>query len=140
MSGLRWVPAHDTGQVIVINIPAFRLWALDSIQSSAPPALAMNAILGQALGKQTPVLDRTMRSVVFRPYWDVPSSIVRHEIVPEIRRHPTYLAANDMELVPSTPVRDTIQALVPAAEGCTPRGGRAVRRRARTRSGLQKTV
>lgn len=120
---LRWVPARDTGQVIVINIPAFRLWALDSIQSSAPPALAMNAILGQALGKQTPVLDRTMRSVVFRPYWDVPSSIVRHEVVPEIRRHPTYLAANDMELVPSTPVRDTIQALVSGRVGVRQRPG-----------------
>jgi murein L,D-transpeptidase YcbB/YkuD len=120
---LRWAPARDTGQVIVINIPAFRLWALDSIESSAPPTLAMNAILGQALGKQTPVLDRTMRSVVFRPYWDVPASIVHHEIVPEIRRHPTYLAANDMELVPSTPVRDTIQALVSGRAGVRQRPG-----------------
>jgi L,D-transpeptidase YcbB len=120
---LRWVPARDTGQVIVINIPAFRLWALDSIQSSAPPALAMNAILGQAVGKQTPVLDRTMESVVFRPYWDIPPSIVRREIVPEIRRHPAYLAANDMELLPSTPVPDTIQALASGRVGVRQRPG-----------------
>jgi len=97
---LRWVPDRDTTQVIVVDIPAFRLWALDSIQSDASPTLAMNAIVGQALKKQTPVLDETMRAVVFRPYWDVPASIVRREIIPALRRNPRYLIENDMELVP----------------------------------------
>lgn len=112
---LRWVPDRDTTQVIVVDIPAFRLWALDSIQSDAAPTLAMNAIVGQALRKQTPVLDETMRSVVFRPYWDVPRSIARREIVPELRRNPRYLDENDMELVPDVPLAKAIPGLVSGA-------------------------
>lgn len=108
---LRWVPDRDTGRVIVVDIPAFRLWALDSITSAAAPALAMNAIVGQALRKQTPVLEQTMRSVVFRPYWDVPPSIARREIVPELRRDPAYLTKNDMELVPAAPLADAATGL-----------------------------
>lgn len=109
---LRWVPDLDTGRVIVVDIPAFRLWVFDSLQSNVPPTLAMNAIVGQAFGKQTPVLDETMRSVVFRPYWDVPPTIVRQEIIPELRRNPAYLAENDMELVPETPPGEAIAALL----------------------------
>ena len=109
---LRWVPDRDTGQVLVVDIPAFRLWVLDSLRSSAPPTLAMNAIVGQALGKQTPVLAQMMESVVFRPYWDVPSPILRHEIIPELRRDPEYLAKNDMEVVPAIAPDDVMAALV----------------------------
>jgi L,D-transpeptidase YcbB len=35
--------------------------------------------------------------VVFSPYWNVPRSIVRNEILPAIERHPGYLARSDME-------------------------------------------
>src|SRR5581483_3882091 len=109
---LRWLPDRDTGQVVVVDIPAFRLWVLDSLRSSAAPTLAMNAIVGQAFGKQTPVLEQTMQSVVFRPYWDVPSPITGREIVPELRRDLNYLAKNDMELVPSTPPGQASAALL----------------------------
>ncbi len=122
---LRWVPDRDTAQVIVVDIPAFRLWALDSIQSDAPPTLAMNAIVGQALKKQTPVLDETMRAVVFRPYWDVPSAIARREIVPTLRRNPHYLDENDMELVPNVPLAKAIVGLASGAVRVRQRPGPA---------------
>jgi murein L,D-transpeptidase YcbB/YkuD len=37
--------------------------------------------------------------VVFRPYWEVPPSIQRGEIVPHIQRDPTYIAKNHFEVV-----------------------------------------
>jgi murein L,D-transpeptidase YcbB/YkuD len=47
----------------------------------------MNVIVGQAEGRRnTPVFTATMREVVFRPYWDVPPSIARNELIPRLRR------------------------------------------------------
>jgi murein L,D-transpeptidase YcbB/YkuD len=37
--------------------------------------------------------------VIFRPYWNVPTSIVKAEIVPALRRRPNYLTTHHMELV-----------------------------------------
>jgi L,D-transpeptidase YcbB len=48
---------------------------------------------------QTPVFDSDMRYVVIRPYWDVPSSITRNELLPKIRANPGYLSAQRLQIV-----------------------------------------
>jgi len=40
-----------------------------------------------------------MRHVIFRPYWNVPRSIVRNELLPLIDRDTAYLPRHDMEIV-----------------------------------------
>ncbi len=40
-----------------------------------------------------------MEYLIFRPYWNVPSSILRGEILPALRREPDYLQRHDMEIV-----------------------------------------
>jgi murein L,D-transpeptidase YcbB/YkuD len=37
--------------------------------------------------------------VIFRPYWNVPQSIVRNEILPKLTRDPEYLEREDMEIL-----------------------------------------
>jgi murein L,D-transpeptidase YcbB/YkuD len=37
--------------------------------------------------------------VVFRPYWDVPTSIARGEVLPMVRRHPESFAEDGFEIV-----------------------------------------
>ena len=60
----------------------------------------MNVIVGQAEGRHdTPVFTGVMREVVFRPYWDVPPSIARKELIPQFRRRPETFAAEDYEIV-----------------------------------------
>lgn len=56
-------------------------------------------MVGRALDTQTPVLAGELRHVIFRPYWNVPRSIVHKEILPAVHRNPDYLDRNDMELV-----------------------------------------
>jgi murein L,D-transpeptidase YcbB/YkuD len=57
-------------------------------------------IVGQTyLTKRTPVFIGDLKSVVFRPYWDIPRSITVHEMLPAIRAHPDYLQRNHMEIV-----------------------------------------
>ena len=96
---LRWLPHAADERLIALNIPMFRLWAWDSPPPSDAPALGMDAIVGRALRTQTPAFVAQMREVIFRPYWNVPSSILRHEVLPKIERDPDYLRRENMEIV-----------------------------------------
>jgi murein L,D-transpeptidase YcbB/YkuD len=95
---LRWLPDFGARRLVAINIPMFRLWAWDSVPNDAP-TLAMDVIVGRALSTQTPVFDEEMREVIFRPYWNVPGSILRNEILPLLERDPDYLRRQNMEIV-----------------------------------------
>jgi murein L,D-transpeptidase YcbB/YkuD len=58
--------------------------------------------VGRAYSHQTPVFASTIKSVIFRPYWNVPLSIVRAELLPHIKQDPAYLAKNSYEVVDKT--------------------------------------
>jgi murein L,D-transpeptidase YcbB/YkuD len=79
----RWVPYRFTEPPIVVNIPEFRLRAFDGKGNAA---LTMNVIVGKAFRHKTPVFEKDMKYVVFRPYWNVPPSIQRSEIVPAVQK------------------------------------------------------
>jgi murein L,D-transpeptidase YcbB/YkuD len=59
----------------------------------------MKVIVGKAYRHETPVFERDMQYVVFRPYWNVPPSIQRTEIVPNIRSDRDYLTKKDYEII-----------------------------------------
>ncbi|MGO9060808.1 MAG: L,D-transpeptidase family protein [Candidatus Binataceae bacterium] len=91
----RWLPPDFPQPPILVNIPQFRLRTLRRAGNS----LAMNVVVGKAYRTQTPVFSGEMRYVIFRPYWNVPSSIQHAELVPKIARNPAYLAKNNYEVV-----------------------------------------
>ena len=92
----RWVPRRFPRPPIVVNIPEFELRALDD---SYKTELAMKVVVGIAYRHQTPVFMADMREVVFRPYWNVPLSIQRAELMPKLNKDASYLAANLYEVV-----------------------------------------
>ncbi|MGE0362833.1 MAG: murein L,D-transpeptidase [Vicinamibacterales bacterium] len=96
---LRWLPDLGTRRLVAVNIPMFRLWAWDVARDDDAPALTMNVIVGRAVRTQTPVFVDVMEQVIFRPYWNVPRSILRDEVLPAVRRRPGYLASQHMEIV-----------------------------------------
>lgn len=99
---LRWLPAFPPhGRIIAVNIPTYRLWAFDASDNVAVPALEMRVIVGAGGRTPTPLFIGDMRYLEFDPYWNVPPSIVRQEIVPKLARNAAYLQQNDMELVGS---------------------------------------
>ena len=99
MERLRALPPLGHQRFVVVNVPAFRLFAFDSVGGSGAPALQMKVVTGKALDRRTPLLFEELRYVEFRPYWNVPRSILVKEILPLLRRRPTYLRANQMEIV-----------------------------------------
>jgi L,D-transpeptidase YcbB len=96
---LRWLPSLTERSLIAINIPMFLLWAWDFMPQDGTASLGMRVIVGRALKTPTPVFDAELREVLFRPYWNVPRSILRNEILPALRRDPGYLDREDMEIV-----------------------------------------
>jgi len=92
----RWVPHSFAHPPIIVNIPEFKLRALDR---SYKTELAMKVVVGKAYRNPTPVFGADMIDVIFRPYWNVPLSIQRAELVPKIERDRSYLASNDYEIV-----------------------------------------
>jgi L,D-transpeptidase YcbB len=96
----RWLPDRPPQRYVVVNIPAFRLYAFENDSIADQPALGMKVIVGQAQGRHaTPMFTGELREVVFRPYWDVPPRIARTELVPIIRRRPEYLDREALEIV-----------------------------------------
>jgi murein L,D-transpeptidase YcbB/YkuD len=57
----------------------------------------MKVIVGKAALTRTPLFDEDMRFIEFSPYWNVPYSIARGEIVPRLRRDPGYWSAEGFE-------------------------------------------
>ncbi|MDL2354546.1 MAG: L,D-transpeptidase family protein [Pseudomonadota bacterium] len=103
---LRWLPDLSAGPFIAVNLPSFRLWAFKA--ADAPPELATRVIVGKAVRTQTPLFIGSLRYIEFNPYWNVPPSILRAEIVPALLRDPHYLVKNDMEVVgPGTQTVDS---------------------------------
>ncbi len=100
---LRWLPNEFGARYVAVNIPDFQLHAYDDGRE----VLTMRVIVGDEYDGTTPVFADTMNQVVFRPYWNVPSSIALEEILPLVQQNESYLARNEYEVVPaksSTPV------------------------------------
>lgn len=92
MERCRWLPVSLQTDYIVVNIPEFKFHAYE--QDSL--VWSMNVVVGTALNK-TAIFNGMMHTVVFSPYWNVPTSIKNKEILPAIRRNGTYLERNHME-------------------------------------------
>lgn len=110
---LRWLPDVGAGPLIVVDLPAYRLWALQNGSkgnggkgeegrdaAGAEATLEMRVVVGAALKTETPLFVGQLRYLEFNPYWNVPRSILEHEILPKIARNPGYLEQNAMETVP----------------------------------------
>lgn len=89
---LRQLP-HAPRQLLV-NVPEFVL----HVYAGNEERLHMKIIVGSARNKTpTPLFVEDMRYIEFRPYWNVPPSIARKELVPRLRRDPDYFTAEGFE-------------------------------------------
>jgi L,D-transpeptidase YcbB len=91
----RWLPEKFPQPPIVVNIPEFVLRVFTADQTIA---LSMNVVVGKAVRTQTPVFAENMKYIVFRPYWNVPPSIVRGEIIPSILKDRAYVGNKGFEV------------------------------------------
>lgn len=86
------LPDIATGRRIIVNIPEYKMY----IYENGKKTLEMNVVVGTEK-TQTATFSDELTHIVFSPYWNVPSSIVRNEILPKMRRNRRYLANNGYE-------------------------------------------
>jgi murein L,D-transpeptidase YcbB/YkuD len=89
---MRWQPNDANRQILIVNIPDFRLQILDG----GHPALAMNVVVGKE-GHSTVLFSGKLNRIIFNPYWNLPPSIVRKEVLPAMEKNDNYLDEHDME-------------------------------------------
>ncbi|HYH16379.1 MAG TPA: L,D-transpeptidase family protein, partial [Flavisolibacter sp.] len=95
MDRMRWLPNTPTSDnLIVVNIPEYMLHMYEGKKK----VWDMVVVVGKA-GHNTMMFNGDLNQVVFSPYWNVPPSIVKNEILPAMERNPGYLASQNMEIV-----------------------------------------
>jgi murein L,D-transpeptidase YcbB/YkuD len=88
----RWLPAEKDSNYFLVNIPEYKLHVFDSTINTWD----MNVIVGKT-ATGTVIFNGNLKYIVFSPYWNIPSNIVKNEILPGIKRNRNYLDKNDME-------------------------------------------
>jgi murein L,D-transpeptidase YcbB/YkuD len=93
----RWLPDNYVQPRVIANLPEFtvRTYATDHTL-----VFKMKAIDGEADGTHdTPMFVRLMRYVVFRPYWNLPTDIVKKDLLKHVEKDGAgYLSRNDYEV------------------------------------------
>ncbi|MDR3712880.1 MAG: L,D-transpeptidase family protein [Puia sp.] len=92
MERYRWVPVSLNDDYLIVNIPAFHLFAFqkDSL------IFTMKAVVGRDV-HETVIFNGNLKYIVFSPYWNIPTGILKKEVLPAIKRDPAYLKKHNME-------------------------------------------
>lgn len=72
---------------VLVNVPAFQLEAVDNFNVEQ----RHRVIVGR-LGRDTPTLRASIKAMNFFPFWRVPDSVAKLDLIPKLQKEPQYLA------------------------------------------------
>ncbi|HSG94690.1 MAG TPA: peptidoglycan-binding protein, partial [Afifellaceae bacterium] len=90
----RWMPRHLGGFNVMVNVPEFRLRVMSEGQS----VHETRVIVGKRKNP-TPVFSDEIEHIVVNPYWNVPASILRDEMLPSAQRDPYFFTDNGYQVL-----------------------------------------
>ncbi|MBE7201940.1 MAG: L,D-transpeptidase family protein, partial [Parafilimonas terrae] len=79
---------------IVVNIPSA---AVEAVENGTVVRRYV-AVVGSP-DKATPTVETRITDINFNPTWTVPASVVKNEIIPQMRKNPGYLAKNHIRIL-----------------------------------------
>ena len=97
MNRMRWMPQEPDGKLILVNIPEFILHMYDGKSK----VFDMAIVVGKD-GHNTTIFSDKLTTIVFSPYWNLPESIVKKEILPSMAKNAGYLESHNMEITGGT--------------------------------------
>jgi len=110
MERWRWIPHTFAHPPIVVNIPEFMLRTLNQ---SYETDLEMKVVVGSAYETQTPVFFANLAQITFRPYWNVPRSILENEMAAKLAADRHYLSVHRYQVV------NAAERVIPVPDGLT---------------------
>ena len=90
---IKRLPRTMESRYIMVNIPSFRLYYFKNFKEE----LSMRVIVGDKK-HHTPIFSNRVSFIVLNPYWIIPDSIVKKEIIPKILKNPQYLKERGYEV------------------------------------------
>jgi len=78
---------------VMVNIPAAQV---EAVQDGRVVQRYI-AIVGK-IDRQTPLLDSKIYEVILNPFWTVPTSIIRKDLIPLMQKKPDYLTENNIHI------------------------------------------
>ena len=91
---LRTMSGYLGNRYVMVNIPAAQIEAVEN----GKVAQRHTAIVGK-IDRQTPILNSKIHEVILNPYWTSPKSIIQKDIIPLMRKDPTYLTRNHIRIL-----------------------------------------
>ncbi|KZL06499.1 L,D-transpeptidase family protein [Pseudovibrio sp. Ad26] len=82
-----------TDTYVNVNIPAARIEVVENGRVRS----RHTAVVGKQ-DRQSPILSSAIYEVNFNPYWTVPVSIIRKDLIPKMQKDPQYLAKNNIHI------------------------------------------
>jgi murein L,D-transpeptidase YcbB/YkuD len=90
---LRGMSGHLGNRFVVCNIPAARIEAIES----GVAVSRHTAVVGKP-DRPSPDINSKIVEINFNPYWTVPVSIVRRDLIPKMQSEPDYLTSNRIRI------------------------------------------
>jgi len=88
---LRALPRELGERYVAVNVPAFELQAVEN----GEVVLRMRAVVGRR-DRPTPSFSDSIAYIVVNPTWNVPETIASEDIIPLLKRDPSFLERNRM--------------------------------------------
>jgi murein L,D-transpeptidase YcbB/YkuD len=90
---IKRLPDQPEDRYIMVNIPDFRLY----YKENGIERLSMRVIVGDD-EHHTPIFSNKISFIVLNPYWIMPDSIVKNEMIPAMLKNPLYLEERGYEV------------------------------------------
>ncbi len=94
MERRRWMPDDLGARYIFVNLADFQLKLVDG-----PKTVFDSRVVVGLPYHRTPVFSGEMSYLVINPYWHVPPSIARNEILPKVKKDVNYLAEKNIRVL-----------------------------------------
>jgi len=96
MERWRWLPKDLGDRYIFVNIASFEMRVVEN----GATVLKMPVVVGLDY-RQTPVFSGNMTYFVLNPYWNVPTTIAREDVLPKVKQDINYLNSRKFEVFAS---------------------------------------
>lgn len=90
----KWIPDIQYNENIVVNIPEFAMHVFQAGELCWSSAV----VVGKP-NTSTAVFSGSMKYIVFSPYWNVPPSIIKKEVIPSVKKNTGYIYKERLEFM-----------------------------------------
>ncbi|MBY0297504.1 MAG: L,D-transpeptidase family protein [Methylobacterium sp.] len=90
---LRSYSGNLGARYVIVNIPAALVETVEGDHVATRHAAGVGKI-----DRQSPVMNAKIQEVNFNPYWTVPASIIKKDLIPKMQKEPSYLTDNKIRI------------------------------------------